>query len=96
MYRGMAKKFSHNHGTPRKITTITIKKIKIVTTNAHTYRDGKRILVRLSFGGGVGGGKGGGGGGRSNLKLRNAWFPYTSEIRFLNDPSYIFVKLYLH
>ena len=26
MYRGMAKKFSHNHGTPRKITTITIKK----------------------------------------------------------------------
>ena len=56
MYRGMAKKFSHNHGTPRKITTITIKKIKIVTTNAHTYRYGKKNISEIEF---LGGGEGG-------------------------------------
>ena len=51
----MAKKFSHNHGTPRKITTITIKKIKIVKTNAHTYKDGKKNISEIEFGGGGGG-----------------------------------------
>ena len=61
MYRGMAKKFSHNHGTLRKITTKKQynKKIKIVTTNAHTYRDGKKNITEIEFGGG--GGAGGGG-----------------------------------
>ena len=44
-------------------------KIKIVTTNAHTYRDGKKNISEIEFFGG------GGGGGGSNLKLRNAWFP---------------------
>ena len=32
-HRGMAKKFSHGHGNPRKFTTKDVNKMKIFTTS---------------------------------------------------------------